>query len=84
MERKFKFTKADTAAVKGIAIIFLILYHGFSIKSRLYGYPVSFWPLSEAKAMAVCRVMVQCVGIFALQNGGIRENNGIPGKTPKP
>lgn len=54
MERKFKFTKADTAAVKGIAIIFLILYHGFSIKSRLYGYPVSFWPLSEAKAMAVC------------------------------
>lgn len=33
MERKFKFTKADTAAVKGIAIIFLILYHGFSIKS---------------------------------------------------
>ena len=65
MERKFKFTKADTAAVKGIAIIFLILYHGFSIKSRLYGYPVSFWPLSEAKAMAVCRVMVQCVGIFA-------------------
>ena len=65
MERKFKLTKADTAAVKGIAIIFLILYHGFSIKSRLYGYPVSFWPLSEAKAMAVCRVMVQCVGIFA-------------------
>ena len=65
MERKFKFTKADTAAVKGIAIIFLILYHGFSIKSRLYGYPVSFWPLSEAKAMAACRVMVQCVGIFA-------------------
>ena len=25
MERKFKFTKADTAMVKGIAIIFLIL-----------------------------------------------------------
>ena len=34
MERKLKFTKANTAAVKGIAIIFLILYHGFSIKSR--------------------------------------------------
>ena len=65
MERKLKFTKANTAAVKGIAIIFLILYHGFSIKSRLYGYPVSFWPLSETTAMAICRVMVQCVGIFA-------------------
>lgn len=65
MEKRFKFTKADTAAVKGIAIIFLILYHSFSIKSRFYGYPVSFWPLSEAKAMAICRVMVQCVGIFA-------------------
>ncbi len=57
MERKLKFTKANTAAVKGIAIIFLILYHGFSIKSRLYGYPVSFWPLSETTAMAICRVM---------------------------
>lgn len=65
MEKNLKFTKADTVAVKGIAIIFLILYHGFSIKSRLYGYPVSFWPLSEATAMAICRVMVQCVGIFA-------------------
>lgn len=65
MERKLKFTKANTAAVKGIAIIFLILYHGFSIKSRFYGYPVSFWPLSETTAMAICRVMVQCVGIFA-------------------
>lgn len=65
MEKNLKFTKADTAAMKGIAIIFLILYHSFSIKSRFYGYPVSFWPLSEAKAMAICRVMVQCVGIFA-------------------
>lgn len=29
MERKFKFTKADTAAVKGIAIIFLFFIMAF-------------------------------------------------------
>lgn len=65
MEKKVKFTRADTAVVKGIAIMFLITYHSFSLKSRLYGFPVSFWPLSEATAMAISRVMVQCVGIFA-------------------
>lgn len=65
MEKKLEFTKSNTAAVKGIAIIFLILYHSFSIKSRLYGHSVSFWPLPEEMAMSICRVMVQCVGIFA-------------------
>lgn len=65
MEKKLKFTKADTTAVKGIAIMFLIAYHCFSSKSRLYGFPVSFWPLPQFVVMRVCRVMVQCVGIFA-------------------
>ena len=65
MEKKLKFTKENTTAVKGIAVIFLILYHSFSAKNRMYGYPVNFWPLSEAAAMEICRVMVNCVGIFA-------------------
>lgn len=65
MEKKLKFTRENTTAVKGIAIMFLIAYHGFSSESRLYGFPVSFWPLSEYTAMRICRVMVQCVGIFA-------------------
>lgn len=65
MEKKLKFTKANTTAVKGIAIMFLITYHCFSMKNRMYGFPVSFWPLSETTAMAISSAMVQCVGIFA-------------------
>lgn len=65
MEKRLKFSKADTTAIKGIAVMFLVAYHSFSAKNRMYGFPVSFWPLSETTAMAVSRVMVHCVGIFA-------------------
>lgn len=65
MKNNLKFTKDDTLAVKGIAIIFLLCYHCFSTKARLYGAEVSFWPLSENTAFMICRSMVICVGMFA-------------------
>lgn len=69
MEKKLKFTRTNTAAVKGIAVMFLVFYHSFSDKNRLYGFSVSFAPLSQATAIYVGRLMVHCVGIFAFLSG---------------
>ena len=65
MEKKLRFTKQNTLAVKGIAVIFLLCYHCFSNEARLYGHTVDFWPLSQDMAMMISRCMVHCVGLFA-------------------
>lgn len=65
MEETYTFTKKNTLAAKGIAITFLLLYHCFSQVSRLGGAEVSFWPLQQETAIRICRVMMNCVGMFA-------------------
>lgn len=64
METKLRFTKENTLALKGIAIIFLLCYHSFSQKFRFEGYEVDFWPLPMEKAMFISKSMQVCVGIF--------------------
>lgn len=65
MEKKYKFTKNNTLAIKGIAIFMLLGYHCFSSVERLYGANVNFAPFAQEKVMEVCGWMQQCVGIFA-------------------
>lgn len=65
MKENLRFTKKNTLAVKGIAIIFLVCYHCFSQRARLYGAEVSFWPLSDETVFMICRSMMVCVGMFA-------------------
>ena len=65
MKENLRFTKKNTLAVKGIAIIFLLCYHCFSQRARLYGAEVSFWPLSDETVFMICRSMMMCVGMFA-------------------
>ena len=65
MENKYKFTKNNTLAVKGIAIFMLLGYHCFSSVERLYGANVNFAPFAQENVMEVCGWMRQCVGIFA-------------------
>ena len=50
-KQQLRFTKNNTLAIKGIAIIFLLCYHCFSDKGRLHGAAVSFWPLSEGTCL---------------------------------
>lgn len=64
-EKSTGFTKDDTLVVKGVAIIFLLLYHCFSSVSRLNGHEVNFWPLSQQTVIYVTTCMVHCVGMFA-------------------
>lgn len=60
-----QFSKKDTLAVKGVAILFLIAYHCFSSESRFNGHYVSFSPLSRETAMYIFESMNICVGMFA-------------------
>lgn len=64
MESKLRFSKQNTLAVKGLAIVFLLTYHCFSSTSRLYGHTVSFWPLSQDTVITISRSMTHCVGLF--------------------
>lgn len=64
---KLRFTKENTLALKGIAIVFLLCYHSFycfSLDDRFEEFGVVFWPLSEQKALYISRGMHVCVGIF--------------------
>lgn len=65
MEKKYHFTKENTLAIKGIAIIFLLFYHCFSRTSRFVGMDINFRPLSQDTAVAICFQMQICVGMFA-------------------
>lgn len=65
MEKKIRFTKENTLAIKGIAIFFLLTYHCLSSQGRLHGADVSFWPLSRETGMLIGRCMETCVGLFA-------------------
>lgn len=60
-----KFSKKDTAVVKGVAIMFLLAYHCFSSVERFNGCEVNFYPLSQKAAMYICETMNICVGMFA-------------------
>ena len=63
MDRSF--SKNDTLAAKGAAIIFLIFYHCLSSESRLMGYSVDFAPMAKEDAFLVFESMNICVGMFA-------------------
>lgn len=65
---KYKFTKDDTWAIKGIAIIFMYWHHCFLDKSRFEGCFVDFFPLSENVAIYIAAFFKICVGMFAFMS----------------
>lgn len=58
------FSKEDTMAMKGIAIIILFFHHCFMTKKRFAGFDVSFFPLPENIAVALSYFCKICVGMF--------------------
>lgn len=64
----YSFTKENTNGLKGIAIIFLLMYHCFSNEDRITvtgtDIVVRFWPLSKETVMYMSSSMFICVGIF--------------------
>lgn len=65
---KYSFTKENTNELKGIAIIFLLMYHCFSNEDRITvpgtNIAVKFWPLAKETVMYMSSSMFICVGIF--------------------
>lgn len=58
------FSKRDTLAIKGLAILFMFAYHCFSTYDRMLGMNVSFFPFSEKFGMYLADQLNICVPIF--------------------
>lgn len=68
MEDNF-FSKRDSLAVKGAAILLMICLHCFRIPQLYEGFSVSFSPFPEDLVNRVCTYAKICVGIFAFISG---------------
>ena len=68
MEKK-EFSKDNTLALKGIAIIMLLFHHCFSTVSRFENYSVSFFPLTQNFVVEMTLTFKICVSIFAFITG---------------
>ncbi len=58
------FSKKDTSAIKGIAILFMFAYHCFSTYDRMQGVDVSFFPFPSQFGVYLCAQLNICVPIF--------------------
>ena len=59
-----KFSKDDTLAVKGIAILIMMQHHCFRNASLFANYDVSFYPFSESLIVPISNFFKICVGMF--------------------
>lgn len=59
------FSKRDTNAMKGIAILLMIVHHCFMAKSRYEGIDINFFPFNENRVVEFAMFGKACVGIFA-------------------
>ncbi|MFP3153705.1 acyltransferase [Lachnospiraceae bacterium ZAX-1] len=60
----WNFSKDDTLAMKGIAIMVMLYHHCFLDKDRFAGFEISFWPLPENIAIGISAFFKICVGMF--------------------
>lgn len=68
MEKK-EFSKNNTLALKGIAIMMMIFHHCFCAANRFKGYDVSFFPLNQNSVIEISLFFKICVSIFAFITG---------------
>lgn len=64
MKSELCFTKDDTLAMKGIAILIMFFHHCFSGRGRYEGFAISFAPFSEEMILYLAAFAKVCVGIF--------------------
>lgn len=66
---KFEFSKYNTLALKGIAIIMMMFHHCFYNKSKFKNFTVSFWPFKEEFVIDLSLTFKICVSIFVFITG---------------
>lgn len=64
-----EFSKKDTQAIKGIAIIMMLIHHCFMSVDRYKGYNIRFTPFSEDFTVWIAAFFKICVGIFVFLTG---------------
>lgn len=64
-----KFTKKDTAVLKGIAICIMIFHHCYCSRDRFEGFDMDFAPLSQDTVVNIALTMKICVCFFAFISG---------------
>lgn len=63
------FSKNDSAKLKGIAILFMLMHHLYFKAGQFEGYAISFAPFSESFVIDVSMMMKICVSFFAFISG---------------
>lgn len=66
---KQAFSRGDSLAVKGIAVMMLLFHHLYSALERFDSYPVSFFPFAQDDVVAVALMSKNCVSLFAFISG---------------
>ena len=62
-------SKNDSVAIKGIAIILMLLHHLYVEPGRFEMYDVSFAPFTEGSVIIISRLAKMCVCMFAFITG---------------
>lgn len=63
------FDKNASNAIKGIAILMMLLHHCFMNEGRFFGYDVSFAPFGKNHVVAIAAFFKICVSLFAMISG---------------
>lgn len=64
-----KFTKNETLAMKGIAILMMYVHHFYLDPSRWEGYTVNFFPITAGSTVYIANFFKICVAIFVFITG---------------
>ena len=63
------FTKKDSLALKGIAILMMYVHHFYLSPERWAGYTVDFFPLTESMTIYLAEFLKTCVCVFVFITG---------------
>ncbi len=85
VERKIKFDKSNSLALKGIAILLMMLHHNFREVSLFEDYTVSFFPFPQEWIVNAASMAKICVSLFAFISGyglylSCKNDNSTPTK----
>lgn len=69
MFQSIKFDKNNSQALKGIAILLLMLHHNFREARLFENYSISFWPFPQEWIVSAASMSKICVSLFAFITG---------------
>lgn len=68
MMQQSAFSKQNSLAVKGVAILMMLWHHCF-LAGRFEDYTIDFWPLAQSQVVNIASFCKICVSLFAFVSG---------------